>query len=910
MSCHYGSPKPMRRLDINDGQIKNWYQHCNCCPYGYHIDLDFVRYCENISQGIHRTESFKRRKDRRRQRQSMEVLLGIEPQNLFKLESDTPIREERQLFTDESFRKNAELISDALDEVVSDFEKTWNRSHKVLTNLPDVTAVNDTIYHAPSISSISSNSGSFMVLPTASEDAASNHDYDMFNIDSVGLNPAALQNIRDQVAISLERTKELEERVKLIPKLQLELHNLKRENVNLLSKLSQEESKNNSKFNNTNVKSMSSLNATKLETINQNGILSMSPPRKDFSVMCSVLTRNIGVGHYHPNTKSVSTNTYDEERSTDKWLDKKWEFLENSYQKAASAISKATQTPIKVTKDIFNQTSYILKENRNTQTVNVISVRNYGVSAVIPSSEIGVTAAVLCQDTGVSEDTITDIICPKCNCSKSSIAVGPDSVADGQLPISLSLISSRSKSFNLGEERLNLQQKQRTVACQYEADVSHKSCQCLVQTSSKACQHQINTTEKFVQYKNDEAGIFSIHIGCNTEIPMEVKKKSVACNTPNKEVKTKEAASNTIINELQTKDAACNTGDVEIPGKKEYLRMNEKEKEKEEIKKEDVGALSRIPRLQTDVRKFRRQDTYTKISEPIKGPKRATPSKEMQAALKVLNDSLQKGLTKNSKNQLKNAINIIEQEWFNVSSLDGANPMEVEGYLDYFEEISSELLHYIVNMSDASGNTAMHYSVSHGNFDIVSILLDSKVCDINKPNKAGYTSVMLVSLAELQSSTHMEVVRRLFQLADVNIKAQQHGQTALMLAVSHGRLDMVNMLLDAGADINIQDEDGSTALMCAAEHGHVDIVKLFLSHSDCDSSITDVDGSTALKIAMEAGHRHIGVLLYAHERNVEAAHSGKLRKSKSASLSPRTQSSPLLPRKPFRAVTEFKSNKH
>lgn len=134
----------------------------------------------------------------------------------------------------------------------------------------------------------------------------------------------------------------------------------------------------------------------------------------------------------------------------------------------------------------------------------------------------------------------------------------------------------------------------------------------------------------------------------------------------------------------------------------------------------------------------------------------------------------------------------------------------------------------------------MHYAVSHGNLDVVSILLDSKVCNINKPNKAGYTSVMLVSLTELRSLTDATVVRRLFQLADVNVRAKQHGQTALMLAVSHGRLDMVQMLLEAGADINIQDEDGSTALMCAAEHGHIEIVKYFLSHPECDSSIVDV----------------------------------------------------------------------
>lgn len=61
-----------------------------------------------------------------------------------------------------------------------------------------------------------------------------------------------------------------------------------------------------------------------------------------------------------------------------------------------------------------------------------------------------------------------------------------------------------------------------------------------------------------------------------------------------------------------------------------------------------------------------------------------------------------------------------------------------------------------------------------------------------------------------------------------------------MLAVSHGNIDMVQMLLDAGADINIQDEDGSTALMCAAEHGRIDIVKLLLAHPECDSCIQDV----------------------------------------------------------------------
>lgn len=61
----------------------------------------------------------------------------------------------------------------------------------------------------------------------------------------------------------------------------------------------------------------------------------------------------------------------------------------------------------------------------------------------------------------------------------------------------------------------------------------------------------------------------------------------------------------------------------------------------------------------------------------------------------------------------------------------------------------------------------------------------------------------------------------------------------MMLAVSHGKLDLARLLLDCGADVNVRDDDGSTALMCASEHGHVDIVKLLLSQPNCDASITD-----------------------------------------------------------------------
>lgn len=60
-----------------------------------------------------------------------------------------------------------------------------------------------------------------------------------------------------------------------------------------------------------------------------------------------------------------------------------------------------------------------------------------------------------------------------------------------------------------------------------------------------------------------------------------------------------------------------------------------------------------------------------------------------------------------------------------------------------------------------------------------------------------------------------------------------------MLAVSHGRQEMVRALLECGANVNVQDDEGSTALMCASEHGRAEIVAMLLDQLDCDISVVD-----------------------------------------------------------------------
>ncbi|KAK3090028.1 hypothetical protein FSP39_008640 [Pinctada imbricata] len=236
---------------------------------------------------------------------------------------------------------------------------------------------------------------------------------------------------------------------------------------------------------------------------------------------------------------------------------------------------------------------------------------------------------------------------------------------------------------------------------------------------------------------------------------------------------------------------------------------------------------------------------------------------EVRSACETLAKYLEDSTEVQTK-QLNASVNVIQQEWFKVASHKLSDCNQVEDYLSSFNEISRRCLEYVVNLQDANGNTSIHYAVSHCNFDIVSLLLDTGVVDLNKQNKAGYTATMLATLAYPQTERQQEVIQRLFSMGDVNARASKDGQTALMLAVSQGRIEMVEMLLDVGADVNAQDNEGSTAVMCACEHGHTNIVKLLLGHPDCDANIADNDNCTPLKIAMDAGHKDIGVLLYAH----------------------------------------------
>ena len=79
---------------------------------------------------------------------------------------------------------------------------------------------------------------------------------------------------------------------------------------------------------------------------------------------------------------------------------------------------------------------------------------------------------------------------------------------------------------------------------------------------------------------------------------------------------------------------------------------------------------------------------------------------------------------------------------------------------------------------------------------------------------------------------------------NINEKDPFGGSSPLISAAVFGKPDAAKILIDAGADINFQNNDGSTALHTAAFFCRPEIVKMLLAKG-ADKSIKNKYGSTA-----------------------------------------------------------------
>ncbi len=167
-----------------------------------------------------------------------------------------------------------------------------------------------------------------------------------------------------------------------------------------------------------------------------------------------------------------------------------------------------------------------------------------------------------------------------------------------------------------------------------------------------------------------------------------------------------------------------------------------------------------------------------------------------------------------------------------------------------------------INLREKRGATALYLACQNGHYEIVQLLLEAGA-DITVASLNG-CSVLYVAC----QNNHVSIVKMLLVHKEIqniiNIFAEG-GATALSMASAKGHHEIVQLLLEAGADIAIIMIDGGSALHVACQNNHVFVVKLFVTHKDIQKVINLIGigktGETALVAASGRGHHEVVQLL-------------------------------------------------
>ncbi|KAF3113826.1 hypothetical protein TWF706_009196 [Orbilia oligospora] len=122
---------------------------------------------------------------------------------------------------------------------------------------------------------------------------------------------------------------------------------------------------------------------------------------------------------------------------------------------------------------------------------------------------------------------------------------------------------------------------------------------------------------------------------------------------------------------------------------------------------------------------------------------------------------------------------------------------------------------------------------------------------------------------------HEEIVEFLLnQGADVNAQDASHYGNALNAASIEGHFNIVKSLLKQGADVSAQCGDCDCALRAASLGGHVEIVKLLLDHGADPNVEDESEFGSILAVASLEGNENIVRILLHYGANVNAQDKG------------------------------------
>ena len=119
--------------------------------------------------------------------------------------------------------------------------------------------------------------------------------------------------------------------------------------------------------------------------------------------------------------------------------------------------------------------------------------------------------------------------------------------------------------------------------------------------------------------------------------------------------------------------------------------------------------------------------------------------------------------------------------------------------------------------------------------------------NVNQQDDKGFTPLMVVCDSD---TANIDLVKLLVHSgADINVEEEETKATALLLAIMSGHTQIVQYLLDKGADINALSKDGHSSLMIACQYKHQDIVHLLLNYRADANTQNSKTTNTALHFA-------------------------------------------------------------
>ncbi|MCJ1469064.1 hypothetical protein MMC07_007696 [Pseudocyphellaria aurata] len=165
-----------------------------------------------------------------------------------------------------------------------------------------------------------------------------------------------------------------------------------------------------------------------------------------------------------------------------------------------------------------------------------------------------------------------------------------------------------------------------------------------------------------------------------------------------------------------------------------------------------------------------------------------------------------------------------------------------------------------IEEKDNDGYTALHLAIKAGNLPMVQLLLENGAVVVGKDRRE---LTLLHHAVRFKVESEALLMSQLLLMHGANPNETNDSGSVLLWAIEKGREEMVQNLLDYGAETNSKDTYGSTGLHLVATSGDENLVKLLLDHG-AKIEEKDNNGSTALHSAVRAGHVTVAQLMLEH----------------------------------------------